>query len=375
MDSLFYFSFCDLNNSSSGISKKVNSQIKAFIKLGLNVYYSEYSKVSSEVRISLDNKVIVRKKINNYIPSFLKKIYLLFSLFYNVIKIIKSNRIFNIYVRKGTFYSPLLVFLIGLLLKSRRIIVEIPTYPYISELDKYPIQKRTYLKILDWVARKFCYKKVYKIATFSDDDEIFGVSTIKISNGSDFEFIKKHHNKRKNEVLNFTFVGSLEFWHGVDRFISSLKIYGINDVHFNIVGNGPMFTKILDIVNNDSYLSSVVTMHGNKFGSELLDIYTKTDIGVGSLGRHRTNLSSLQSLKNREYLMAGLPILYSTRDNSLPVNLPFSYFCDSDESLIDIFKVKQWYDSLQVTNEAISNYAKERFTWIHIMKKVVSYYN
>ena len=64
MDSLFYFSFCDLNNSSSGISKKVNSQIKAFIKLGLNVYYSEYSKVSSEVRISSDNKVIVRKKIN-----------------------------------------------------------------------------------------------------------------------------------------------------------------------------------------------------------------------------------------------------------------------------------------------------------------------
>lgn len=84
-----------------------------------------------------------------------------------------------------------------------KIILEIPTYPYDGEkINHTGIKKKKY-----WIEKKYrksLYKYVDRVVTFSEDDEIFGIKTIKISNGIDLEtisLIKKESKKMKIKLI------------------------------------------------------------------------------------------------------------------------------------------------------------------------------
>ena len=69
-----------------------------------------------------------------------------------------------------------------------RIALEIPTYPYDAEFAQSPFVRRLKLRI-DRTFRRRMARWVDRIVTFSDDPEIFGRPTIRISNGIDFRSI------------------------------------------------------------------------------------------------------------------------------------------------------------------------------------------
>ena len=43
-------------------------------------------------------------------------------------------------------------------------------------------------------------------------------------------------------------------------------------------------------------------------------LFSKADMGIGSLGRHRSGITHIKTLKNREYAARGIPFVYSEID-------------------------------------------------------------
>jgi hypothetical protein len=176
--------------------------------------------------------------------------------------------------------------------------------------------------------------------------------------------------KKNHEEIVFTAVSAIESWHGIDRFLKSLAIYGKSGVKFNIVGIGVDMQRLKDIADQNGYLRQITIFHGFKSGKELYAIYNETDIAIGCLGCHRAGLKSAHSLKNREYCAAGIPMVYSENDQLLD-NADFVYKVSPDESLIDIDSIISWYKNLNMPPEEIRKFACEHLSWEKQLEPVV----
>lgn len=358
-----YISFFDAD-SKEGINKKIFSQIKAIEKIvntkcGYTGIEKNYMFVKTGTGILL---YFGAKKAKNILNNMF--------LFENLRKknVVLESDFF--YIRHSGATREAYLFFKEIKKKNKKIILEIPTYPYDRE-----IEKKISSKITAYIDKK--YRKKYKnyvdyIVTFSEDAEIWGIPCINISNGIDLDDTKII-NKVEDDVLTFTSVSICAAWHGIDRFLNSLDNYlkqnTTRKVKFNIVGEGVETNKLKKIVNDSSHLSKNVIFHGFKSGEELDAIYNETDIAVGSLGRHRSGLTSLKTLKNREYAAKGLPMIYSEIDTDFEEQ-PFVYKVTPDEALIDLNKVIAWHQKLEMQPEKIREYAKQ-FSWDTQMKKII----
>ena len=92
----------------------------------------------------------------------------------------------------------------------------------------------------------------------------------------------------------------------------------------------------------DYKLDDYVIFHGEKTDVELDKIFDMSDIGVGSLGRHRSGIYCFQSLKNVEYAIRGIPFVYS---ESCPLFNDEDYILrfNPDESPVNIYDIIKFY--------------------------------
>lgn len=365
MDNLLFISSYDEINKTTGINKKIFAQ-----------YNSLKKEIEGKIYLSTIKQDVNKKRLGIYGYAN-EKIYskLKFNLnrweFFN--EFIKEKKINIIYIRYEHFSTPGFIKFLKEN-KSKKIILEIPTYPYDKEY-KIGMTFRYIRFLIDKLYRMRMKKYIDRIVTFSIDKMIFGVPCINISNGVDYENIKKVDEIKKNKKkIVFTSVSSCDFWHGIDRFLESLKKYNLEinkkEIEFNIVGDGEKIKELKRIVKEDVWLLKIVKFHGFKEKKELDNIYNKTNICIGSLGRHRSGLYVMKALKNREYCAKGLPMLFSEDDPDFR-NVPFVYHISNDEKLIDISEVIEWYKKMKITSEEIRNYSK-KFTWDIQMKKVMN---
>lgn len=66
-------------------------------------------------------------------------------------------------------------------------------------------------------------------------------------------------------------------------------------------------------------------------------MFNQCDFGIGSLGRHRSGIDKIKTLKNREYAARGIPFIYSETDEDFE-QMPYVLKAPADESPIDIKK-------------------------------------
>ena len=187
----------------SGISKKINYQISAFRNLGhqTDICYSE----SQQFRVCGDQTIDV------FGTGPLAKIVKWFR-FKNLTTFIKDNDYDLLYVRSFYNTTPSLLKMYRQLHKAGiRILVELPTYPYEREFDKIPLKNKLTFYI-DKVFRCNLKKYIDFIVTFSEFNEIFGVKTIQISNGIDFDQVRV---KRE---------------HSIDE--SGIRLIGVAEIHY-----------------------------------------------------------------------------------------------------------------------------------------------
>lgn len=343
-----------------GVTKKILGQINAFRNLGVDIDY-----------IRLKNKDIY---IND---KFLKKSKIRYFSYKDIYKGLKRENLKYdfAYVRyaRGNYN---LYKTVRLLKKNNiKVIIEIPTYPYISEINIKSL-KGTIDFILDKMLINKYQKYVYKISTTSLDNKIFNLDTIKISNGIDLgKFPILDDLNRSTERINLLGIGNLAKWHGYDRVIKGLSEYynkgGNEKVHFYIVGDGSGKSYLQELTSRLK-INKYVHFLGSKNGTELDEIFNDMHIGVSSLALFRAG-GGHDPIKSKEFIARGLPILLAYNDKLIDANLPYVFKVEENESSIDISKLVESYNNSKfISKEVIREYARNNLTWTIQMKKVVS---
>ena len=266
-------------------------------------------------------------------------------------------------------------------------VTEIPTYPYDQEFVGFPFLTRIGL-ITDQIFRNKLSRQMNAIVTFSDADMIFGQRTIRISNGVDIDSIPLHNYQQSDTQdlsLHFIGVAEVHYWHGYDRLIAGLGEYyrdmrsknaNGRKVYFHIVGgvassemydsmHAPGFAELIEQYDIKDY----VIFHGQLFGDELNSVFNRCCFAIGSLARHRSGITAIKTLKNREYATRGIPFIYSEKDSDFD-HQPYIIKAPADESPIDIQRIIDFVNHSTMTPEEIRK-TVEHLTWKIQMQRVI----
>jgi glycosyltransferase involved in cell wall biosynthesis len=358
----------------SGISKKIRYQVKGLRENGHDVRlcYYDYAENGHRCRY-IDGKVL--KDYGKGRLAGLRQ-----RLDYNcVYDYCVRKHIEFVYARSCQNATPWLISFFKRLQHSGiRVVTEIPTYPYDGEFSP-KIRKQPLRFIFDKWFRHRLSRYMDAIVTFSDAHEIFGKRTINISNGVDFDSIPLHSSDRpKDSSLHLIAVAEVNIWHGFDRVITGLGEYYLHarqprQVFFHIVGgvwSGHMKGKRGFRTLIDKYhLQERVFLHGPLFGQQLDDMFNQCQFAVGSLGRHRSGITAIKTLKNREYATRGLPFIYSEQDSDFE-HQPYIIKAPADETPIDIQQIIDFLDHFTMKSEEIRKTVTQ-LAWKIQMQRVI----
>ncbi|WP_270640598.1 glycosyltransferase family protein [Longibaculum muris] len=297
-----YFIITDKNflDKSSGIGKKISKQIEIFNSNDIICEKYELD-TGCERNKSLIRKIRHLNPFANVYPKWIVDekfktcdfIYFRRTNYinYHLIRFLKKIRISN---------------------SNIKIFMEIPTYPYDGEFRG---KKGKYFLTLDKIFRTKL-KNLVDIIFVIDPEKLtngklFSVKSVNFINGYDVINCKVRKYIKHDEI-RLACVGMFSSWHGYERLI-----YGLNEYYMN----GGKRKIIVDMVGEGSELSFYKKLikyfgleenfvfHGKCFGDKLDQIYSKTDIGIASLGRYKSGIQILGDLKTREYLAKGIPVI------------------------------------------------------------------
>jgi glycosyltransferase involved in cell wall biosynthesis len=393
MKALFLY-FYELN-PYNGICKKVLYQHEAFKRNGLDMRLCHMSFAANGDQLRMVDGEIIK----NYGHGIIAKLRRRYD-FRDIVKYIRDNEIEYLYIR-GAHNANL--FLNRMLLKLRKAGVvsdlEIPTYPYEGQFKGAGYVNNLML-VIDKLFRRRMGVLLHRIVTFSDHKRIFGCKTINLSNAIDFNNIKlKSRINDSSTSINLLSVAEIHFWHGLDRVIEGMSEYyklcsdisanncnysneqieksdgesdkPMREVFFHVVGKGygVEFEQLKALVKERG-LEDKVIFYGNLYGEELDEAFERADFGIASLGRHRSGITKLKSLKVREYAARGIPFIYSEIDDDFE-EMPYILKAPADDSPIDIGRILNFYDSLKMTPLQIRGTIESVLSWDVQMKKVV----
>ena len=117
------------------------------------------------------------------------------------------------------------------------------------------------------------------------------------------------------------------------------------------------------------HLQDNIIFHGQLFGKELDEVFNQCQFAIGSLGRHRSGITVIKTLKNREYATRGIPFIYSEQDSDFDQQ-PYILKAPADESPIDIQQIIDFMDHFTMKPEDIRK-TVEHLTWKIQMRQVV----
>ena len=371
---LIYHGFSEV----SGISKKIHYQINGLRRLGHQVYVCTYDIRDDGHRVRFIDDKPLQDFGNGRLAAMKKR-----CCYGAVVKFAIDNKIDFVYARSFHNANPFTIKMFKAFKKAGiKSVIEIPTYPYDQEYSGYG--KKDLLELaVDKMFRKKLAKQTDAIVTFTQEKEIFGQRTIRISNGIELEAIPLRNEKQKvnNEDLNFIGVAEVHYWHGFDRFIAGIGEYyqngGTRGMTFHIVGgvadgdmHGPENPFAFRPLIEKYGIKDKVIFHGQKFGEELNALFANADFAVASLGRHRSGITYIKTLKNREYAARGLGFIYSEIDDDFETK-PYILKASADDSPINMGQVIDFVDRLDMSPEDMRKSIYD-LTWEKQMEKVIS---
>ena len=367
----------------SGISKKIHYQVKGLKENGYDVRlcYYDFSPEGHRCRY-VDGKVL-----KDYGKGKLAGVRQRFD----------YDCIYDYCVKKGIQFIYARCFmnanpwLILFFKKTRKAgihaVTEIPTYPYDKEYNKHTSWNMLLEFFIDKLFRYRLYKYMDAMVTFSDAKDIFGQRTINISNGVDFDSIPLYHpnhplylERARGEALHLIGVAEFHPWHAFDRVVAGIGEYyrryksecmECRDVYFHIVGGvHPHHMKqYFNPLIEKYHLHDKIIFHGTLFGKELDEVFNQCQFAIGSLGRHRSGITVIKTLKNREYATRGIPFIYSEIDSDFD-HQPYVLKAPADETPIDIQKIVDFVRTHHWNPEDIRK-TVEHLQWKIQMKKVM----
>lgn len=370
---VFFFANIFPNDFSRGITKKVFAQIRALENLGYNVlYYTGYT--SEGVAIyNRDGKIIKEKKYI-YSSSKLNRITrnkLLKKMAKEFLDTTDCK--FNfIYLRYLYFDKEYIELLKSAKENSEKVLIEAHSYPVYNahQVLFYPVF------LIDMLYNRKAKKYVDLVVAISYYNKIWGIDTIGIENGVDIHSIQYKNKKNNNrDDIKLIVVGYEWDAHGYDRILCGIKEYYEKKpkikVSLTIVGTIQNKTKqLIDKLGIGQYIE----FKGKKFGDELEELYSQSDIGIGALRLFNFGISGDGVLKTREYLAHGIPYIYSGDEQYKDF---YNFRVPTDDSPVNIQEVIDFYIELSKDaqyKEKIIDIAY-KFSWENQLKKVIKYMN
>ncbi|MRR20911.1 glycosyltransferase, partial [bacterium] len=107
-------------------------------------------------------------------------------------------------------------------------------------------------------------------------------------------------------------------WHGLDRILDALEQEEEEAWELHLAGRLPE-----DLQQRVARLKSVIS-HGHLGRDELRKLYLSCHVGLSSFSLERMGLTQATTLKVREYLSLGLPVVLGHVDPALPEDFPFA---------------------------------------------------
>lgn len=369
---LVYHGFSEV----SGISKKIHYQVKGLRENGYEVHLCYYDFDANGHRCRYVDNEVIQDYGTGFLAGLRQRID--YDCIYEYCRL---HGIQFVYARCFQNANPFLIrFFKKLHSLGIKSVTEIPTYPYDQEFDTFSRQERLGLKI-DQLFRRGLARQMSAIVTFSDAEEIFGQRTIRISNGVDFDSIPLHDFHPVDEAIHLIGVAEVHLWHGYDRLIAGLGEYYKNTpsprrIVFHIVGGVDPF----DMYGGGDYpglqtqidkygIQDHVVFHGQLFGEELDKIFNMSRFAIGSLARHRTGITVIKTLKNREYATRGIPFIYSETDSDFDTK-PYVIKASSDETPVNIRQIVDFIEQRHFQPQDIRK-TVEDLSWKIQMRRVV----
>lgn len=363
---LVYHGFSD----HSGISKKIKGQVKGLVENGAQVELAHYDIDAHGER----SWVVAGKSVVTLGKGWLGKIRKRVD-FKGFQEYIIAQNYDLVYIRSYHNANPFSIgFVKGIKKSGVKVVLEIPTYPYDQEYQDWRSKPRLWI---DMIFRKSFMKYVDAVITFSDDTEIFGQRTIQISNGIDFQSIPLRKMRTgSGTAIHLLAVAEIHYWHGFDRILEGLGAYYENNpttaVLFHLVGeySGARERREIQTVIDKFGLHDRVIIHGALFGDQLDAVFDQCDFALGSLGRHRTGITRMRSLKNREYAARGIPFAYAESDPDFD-HQPYIVKYPADETALNIVYILDYLKANNILPEEI-NESIQSLSWKTQMGIVLS---
>ena len=340
MKKLLYVSFENSENRASGVNKKIGGQIKAFEEEGFSTdliahyqsniaFYQENGEAaviesSTPWRIALCGWAA--KHASDYDVAYIR--FQFFCPF--VLNMVKS------FHKAGV-----------------KTVMEIPTYPYVPELKKQG-KRGLHKRIIDATFRNACAKYIDRFAAPLYGDPIMCKPCIEIRNGIEVDEISERHIRENDGKIHLLAVAMMAPWHGYDRMIEGLHNYyangGEKDIVLHLVGQGAASDGYRELIEKYD-LGSQVIQHGRMHGADLDAMYDLADVGVGSLGIHRTEVQKTNTLKIMEYMAKGIPVICEHSECGITMGNPYRMTVPDDDIPIDIAEVIRFYESVYSQRE------------------------
>ena len=147
-------------------------------------------------------------------------------------------------------------------------------------------------------------------------------------------------------------VSGCMYSHGYDRMIAGMRKYYENEqkprnVYFHVVGTGEYLDSYKKLAAESEALKDRVIFYGRKTGKELDEIYAGCNMAVAHLATHRIGLYQMSSLKSREYVARGIPMVSSSMLDTCNADTEkYFLFVPEDETPVDIREIVQFYDTV-----------------------------
>ena len=349
-----YFSEVNLD-IHTGIKSKVNLQ-----KSALDAIFSS----DSDILYLVDGGYFLSDKFHiNYNMKF----YSLF-LYFFLFRLIVNKQYDIVYLRNPTLGISYLLFPIFLIFSrcfGKKIIIELPTFPFIYE---YKLSKKIPLQIFSLINLNL-NSLLGNLTFVCSNNKIFWLlKYFKINNYIDHKTpLFRNSHLMLDDCFNIVGISNLNFWHGYEKLIDLILDYrGELKVNFYILTyTNPYSLKLFNFLKQKNINNIFIIFDASQ--EEMSYYLSKSHICVDSLSRSSNSAYSNFSLKSRYYCSLGVPFISSNKDPIFE-DIDFVFDFKEDSTINDIIT---WFNLIQTSPLAIKNYVNEKLDIITHWKNLL----
>jgi glycosyltransferase involved in cell wall biosynthesis len=299
--------------------------------------------------------------------------------FYNALCKVLSYQQFDLVILR---YAPISLGLNRLASKLKKknpeikLVIDLPTYPFHQE---YSFGKQVLLKLLK--GERYRLKNQFdSILHLGHEETVFGIPTIRISNGVNVETYRAKTNfDTPIQKMRLIFIGSLFKWQNIKSLLLAIEEYLTEkpniDLSLKIIGAGPELERLRALVMSRPLLNTRVFFIPPLYGNELDEYINESEIGIGYLGGSNRDVTTLSPLKHRHFAARGLPFAYRCTDEEFE-NKNFALkLSPKPLSKESISQIAQWYldtkEGFEELNTEMRDFAASELNWEKQCEKII----